>query len=135
MTDPIEELNENLAPASGMHKAAIVVFVFSTMISALEASGSGLFPGVAFGGWASLSAICGAVSVAMYSVSLRYPLLGLIPGAIMGLMSFFALHYYAHARNSVYNPELAVVGAVASVPGALIYYTILRKMATSGPRS
>jgi hypothetical protein len=99
------------------------------MISAHEANASRLIPGLTFGGWASVSAISGALSVAMYSVKLRYPLLGLIPGAIMGLTSFFALHYYVQGRSSVYSLELCLVAAAASTPGALVYYLMMRKMA------
>jgi len=129
MSDPLEELKENLTPASWIHKGAIALFVVSTMIAATETKGSALIPGLAYGGWPVLSATCGAVSVALYSIRLRYPLLGLVPGAIMGLMSFFALHYYVQGRHSVYNVELALVAAVASVPGALMYYVVLRKLA------
>ena len=122
------DFQEVIKPTTRWQKLALFVFGLSMAIPAFEINGfSGFFPDLSLSTWAIITASCGAVSLSLYYPNLRFWYLGVVPGALMGVMNLFAIYYYTQNRYRVHSGELMLVGLVASVPAILLYLFLLRR--------
>ena len=130
----IEHLNDELKAKKPLRTIVLVVVIVLIVNAAEELNGFGhLLPGLDTARWALVSAMAGAVSLAIFYPKHWY--VGLIPGALMGVMVFFAVYYYTRNKDRVHSGEVVLVGAVASIPAALVYYQMLKRAVLARSRT
>jgi len=108
---------------------AVLLLTLGAGIPAMELAGFGhLFPNLGLQNWLAISGIAGAVAGTIYYPDMRYFYGGILPGALAGPSVLLGTFFYARGREEVWNVELALVGMVAALPAAGLYYLIMRAL-------
>jgi predicted RND superfamily exporter protein len=125
----LDELHQRLSPNTRWQKVCIGLFTALTGVPALEMNGfGGILPPLSLLTWVLICAVLGAFIVALYFPDRRWWAVGLLPGALMGVLSMGALYFYTQHRSEVYSIELVLVALVGILPGAALYYVLLRAL-------
>jgi hypothetical protein len=125
----LDELHQQLSPNTRWQKVCIGLFTALTAIPALELNGfGGIMPQMSLLTWVLICALTGAVIVAFYFPDRRWWVVGVLPGALMSVLSMGALYLYTQHRSEVYSIELVLVALVGMLPGAALYYVLMRAL-------
>lgn len=129
-TVQLDELHHQLAPNTRWQQISLGLFAFLTSIPAIELNGFGdLLPHKSLAAWAVICALFGALFGALYYPDRRWWAVGVLPGALMGLLSLGAVYYYTQSRHEVFSAELFLIALIAMLPGMALYYVLMRALA------
>jgi drug/metabolite transporter (DMT)-like permease len=126
--------HERLRDPDKLALACVFAGVVMILIPALLTTGFVVpdFEGIARTPLACIAAVGGALAFSFYYSDRSLWNVGVLPGALTGLLVFFGTVLYAGHRETVAHVELAVVFIVCSLPGCALYYFWLRSPAEHG---
>jgi hypothetical protein len=113
-----------------LQTTGLVIFTVTCMIPGLTISG--FWPEwnvLSLGAWMAIAAAGGAAGGALFMPELGRWYIGAVGGLVAGPGSLYATVWWAAGRDSLWNAELVLVGAVGSVPGILLGAILYRWLA------